>query len=65
MLSITDSGVNIHPEKKSTTTTTPMIMSNEMTEKIPDGSTMESSHISTLQLPGLIKQVRQIQIPHK
>ena len=40
----------------------PVIMSNEMTERLPYGNTMESSHIRTLQLPGPIKQARQIQI---
>ena len=33
-----------------------------MTAILPDGSTMESSHIATLQLPGLRNQARQIHI---
>ena len=36
-----------------------------MTARLPDGSTMESSHIATLQLPFLIKQARQIHISPK
>ena len=33
-----------------------------MKARLPDGSTMESTHIATLQLPGLSKQAKQIQI---
>ena len=51
MLSMADSGANIHLEKQDTTTMDPVIMSNEMTEILLDGSTMKSSHIATLQLP--------------
>ena len=36
-----------------------------MTERLPDGSTIDSSHITTLQLPGLSKKARQIHIYHK
>ena len=60
MLAIVDSGMNTHLEKYSTTTTAPVIITNEMTSILPYGSTMESSHISTLQLPMLRKQERQI-----
>ena len=62
MLKISDSGVNIHPSKQSITTMASVIISNEMTEILPDGITMESSHIATLQLPGLSKKSRQIHI---
>ena len=62
MLAIADSGANIHLEKQSKTTMAPVIMSNKMKSRLPDGITMESSHIMTLQLPGLSKQVRQIHI---
>ena len=58
MLSIADSGTNIHPEKQATPTTAPVIMSNKMIERLPDGSTMDSSHISAIHLPGLSKQAR-------
>ena len=36
-----------------------------MKEILPDGSTMESTHIETLQILGLSKQSRQIHIPPK
>ena len=55
-----DSGANINQSKKSTTTIGPLIISNEMAARIPDGITMESSHIATLQIPGLSKQAKQI-----
>ena len=35
MLEIADSGVNIHLEKQATTEVDPIIMSNEMTSRIP------------------------------
>ena len=35
---------------------------NDMKARLPDVSTMESTQIATLQLPGLGKQVRQIHI---
>ena len=42
MLEITESGDNIHIEKnQSTTTTTPIILSNETIERLPDGSIMD------------------------
>ena len=58
MLEITDSGANIHLSKQDTTTMTPVIMSNEITERLTYGRKMEYSHIATLQLSGIIKQVR-------
>ena len=39
----------------------PVILSNEMTARLPYGITMESSHITTLQIIGLSKQKNQIQ----
>ena len=39
---------------------TPVIISNDMIARMPDGITMESSHIAKLQLPGLNKQDMQI-----
>ena len=65
MIEIADSGENIHLSKQATTITAPVITSNEMTERLTDGSTIESSHISTIQLSGISKQVRQIHIPPK
>ena len=61
-LAIADSGVNIHLEKQDTTTMAFVIILSEITARIPDGRTMESSHIATLQLRGLIKQASQIHI---
>ena len=65
MLETTDSGENIHLSKQATTKMAPVITSNKMTARLPDGSTIESSHIATLHLPGLIKQARQIHIFQK
>ena len=50
MISIADSGANIHLSKQATTIMAPVIISNEITSRIPNGSTVESSHIGTLQL---------------
>ena len=43
----------------------PVITSNDMTERLPDGITMTSSDIQILQIPGLSKQARQIHISSK
>ena len=48
MLAITDSGANIHLERQSTPTMAPVIINNEMKARLPDGSTMESTHIATI-----------------
>ena len=40
----------------------PVIISNEIIERLPDRSTMDSSHIVTLHLPGISKQARHIHI---
>ena len=40
----------------------PVTISNKMTKRLIDRSTMESSHIEKLQLSGLSKQGRQIHI---
>ena len=64
-LGITDLGENIHISNESTTTMYPVILLNNMHARLKDGSTMESSHIATLQLPGIIKKSRQIHILHK
>ena len=58
MLAIADSGANIHLARQATSTMDPSIMDNEIKARLPDGSTMESTHISTLHLPGLRKLVR-------
>ena len=55
MLEITYSGVNIHLAIQTTPKITPAIRDNEMKARLSDGITMESIHITTLQLPGLIR----------
>ena len=40
----------------------PVIISNAMTSIMTDGIIMESSHIATLQIPGIIKQAGHIHI---
>ena len=45
MLAIAESGANIQLARQSTPTMTPVIMDNEMKERLPDGSTMELTHI--------------------
>ena len=61
MLEITDSGSNIHLSRKVTPIMATVIMDNEMKAKLPDGSTMESKYIATLQISCLSRIVRQIQ----
>ena len=65
MIAITDSGANIHPAIHATPTMSPVIMNNKMKSIIPDGSSMESTHIETLQLPGLSRIARQIHFNQK
>ena len=65
MLSITYSGANIHLAQKATPTTAPVIMENKMKARITYGSTMDYTHIATLEIPCLSKQARQIQISPK
>ena len=40
----------------------PVIMSKNMTARLPDGITMESSTVTTIQLPVLNREVRQTHI---
>ena len=65
MLEISYPGANIHLAKQATTTMSPVIISNEMTVRLPDSSTKESSQISTLQLSGISKESKQIHISPK
>ena len=65
MIAVSDSGANIHLAKQAITAIAPVIMSNEMTERLPDGSTMKSSKIVTLHLTDLSKQARKIHIYQK
>ena len=65
MLAIIYSGANIHLGRQATPTMVPIITENEMKAILPDGSTMESTHIATLQIPGLSKQAIQIYISPK
>ena len=62
MLVIADSGAHIYLVRQVTPTMVPVIMDIEMKARLPDGSTMESTHIATLQLPGVSRLVRQIHI---
>ena len=62
MLAISDSSANIYLGRKATPTMAPVIMDNELKEILPDGSTMESTHIATLQIPVQINLVRWIHI---
>ena len=62
MIAIVDSVAKIHLARKATPKTAPIIMDNEMKARLPDGSTMESTAIATLQLTGLSSLVRQIHI---
>ena len=65
MLAIADSGENIHPARQATPTIALVIMNNEMKSRLPDGRTMESTHIATLRLPGLSRLAIQIHILSK
>ena len=62
MIVIADSSANIHLAKQAIHTMAPVIMENETKARIPIGSTKESTHIATLQLPGISNQARQIHI---
>ena len=59
---ITDSCENIHLAKKATTKMALVIISSDITERLPYGSTMELPHILTLHIPGINKQAIQIHI---
>ena len=50
MLLIAYQGANIHLEKKVIMTMAPVIISNDMTARLLDGSTMDSLHIATVGL---------------
>ena len=62
MLAIADSGVNIHLAKQATPTMDPVMMENGIKSRLPDGITVKSSHIATIQLSGQSKQSRQIHV---
>ena len=55
-------GANIHLAKQMTTTTSPVIISNEIIARLLYGSTMDSSQITTIQLSGISNQARKNQI---
>ena len=65
MLEIADSDANIHLANQATTKMVPVIMLTEITERLVYGITMESSHITTLRIPGISKQEKQIHISQK
>ena len=58
MIATVDSGANIHLARQATATMALVTIENEMKARLPDGNTKESTHISTLHLPGIIKQMR-------
>ena len=58
MLEIVDSGANIHLSKQATPTMAPITMLNGIKARLPELSTVESTPISKLQLPGIIKKAR-------
>ena len=58
MLAITDSGANIYLAKQATPTMAPAITENYMKARLPDGITMDYTHIETLHLPGISKLAR-------
>ena len=62
ILAIADSNEIIHLARKVTPTMALVIRDNEIKERLPDGSTMESTHMVTLQLPGISRLTRQIHI---
>ena len=64
-VSIIVSGANIHLSKQATTKMAQVIISNYMTARLPDGSTLDLSCIATLQLSGPNKQARKIHIYQK
>ena len=62
MVAIANSGANIHLARKNVPTMSSVIMDNEMKTRLPDGITMESTNVATLQLLGLSRLARQIHI---
>ena len=60
-----ESGANIHLSNKSTPTMPIVIMSKELILWLIDGSTMESSHVVTLQIPGITPKAIKIHISPK
>ena len=58
MLAIADSSANIHIARQATPKMAPVNMDNKMKARLPDVSTMESTHIATLKLPGLSRLAR-------
>ena len=62
MLEISDSSANTHLVIQATPTMAPVIMDNEMKSILPYGSTMDSTNIAKLQLPGISRLAIQIHI---
>ena len=60
MLAIADSGANVNLAKQATPIMSYVMMENDMKSRLPYEITMESTHISTLYLPGISKQARLI-----
>ena len=64
-LAIVDSGTNIRLSKQDTKTMAPVIILSYMVARLTNGSTMESLHMVTIQLPCISKQARQTHILSK
>ena len=62
ILGIAYSGANIHLSRQATPTLIPVLMDNEIKARLSDGRTMYSTHIATLQQPGICNLARQIHI---
>ena len=62
LIAVTDSGMNINLARQAIHTMDPVFMENYMKARLPDGSTMDSTHIATLHISGISKQSRQIHI---
>ena len=62
MIEIADSGANTHLSKQATPKMDSLIMENDMKATLPYGRPVDSKHVATLQLPGIIKQARHIHI---
>ena len=65
MLEITDSGANMQLGRQANPKMDPVIMENDMKAKLLDGSTMDSTHIATIQLIVLSNQARQSHVSQK
>ena len=59
------SGANTHLANEATPKMAPVIMSKHITARLPDITTMESSHVATIHIPGLTRKSRKNHITPK